>query len=165
MVIITTSIGADIFRLNFSHGEHEEKAKLVQLIRSIEKKYNHPIAILADLQVRYYHIIIGIAVNHHHHRNHYYLDYQLIIIIWIIITIIIVHVSSSPSQGPKLRVGTFADTKVFLTEGQQFTFDLKDVPGTVMMISMSMMSMMITISMRYDDDDDEYEYDEYDDEV
>ena len=43
--------GADIFRLNFSHGEHSEKAELVKIIRSIEAKYNHPIAILADLQV------------------------------------------------------------------------------------------------------------------
>ena len=43
--------GADVFRLNFSHGEHAEKAKLVDMIRVVEKKYNHPIAILADLQV------------------------------------------------------------------------------------------------------------------
>jgi len=42
--------GADVFRLNFSHGEHAEKAKLVDMIRSVEKKYNHPIAILGDLQ-------------------------------------------------------------------------------------------------------------------
>jgi len=42
--------GADVFRLNFSHGEHSEKAKLVDRIRSVEKKYSHPIAILADLQ-------------------------------------------------------------------------------------------------------------------
>jgi len=42
--------GADIFRLNFSHGEHAEKARLVDMIRSVEKKYNHPICILADLQ-------------------------------------------------------------------------------------------------------------------
>ena len=42
--------GADVFRLNFSHGEHSEKDKLVNIIRIIEKKYNHPIAILADLQ-------------------------------------------------------------------------------------------------------------------
>lgn len=46
--------GADIFRLNFSHGEHAEKAKLVDMIREIEKKYNHPICILADLQVSSY---------------------------------------------------------------------------------------------------------------
>ncbi len=42
--------GADIFRLNFSHGEHAEKAELVEIIRKIEAKYNHPICILADLQ-------------------------------------------------------------------------------------------------------------------
>ena len=43
--------GADIFRLNFSHGEHKQKADLVDIIRAIEKKYDHPIAIMADLQV------------------------------------------------------------------------------------------------------------------
>ena len=42
--------GTDIFRLNFSHGEHSEKAALVDTIRAVEKKYNHPIAILGDLQ-------------------------------------------------------------------------------------------------------------------
>jgi pyruvate kinase len=42
--------GTDVFRLNFSHGEYVEKAALVKIIRSIEEKYNHPIAILADLQ-------------------------------------------------------------------------------------------------------------------
>jgi len=42
--------GADIFRLNFSHGEHAEKANLVKIIREVEKKYNHPICILGDLQ-------------------------------------------------------------------------------------------------------------------
>ena len=42
--------GADVFRLNFSHGEHSEKANIVKLIRAIEKKYDHPIAILGDLQ-------------------------------------------------------------------------------------------------------------------
>ncbi len=42
--------GADIFRLNFSHGEHSEKTKLVDTIRAVEKKYDHPIAILGDLQ-------------------------------------------------------------------------------------------------------------------
>lgn len=42
--------GADVFRLNFSHGEHEEKKKLIERIRQIEQRYNHPISILADLQ-------------------------------------------------------------------------------------------------------------------
>ena len=44
--------GADIFRLNFSHGEHKQKSELVDIIRAVEKKYDHPIAILADLQVK-----------------------------------------------------------------------------------------------------------------
>jgi len=42
--------GVDVFRLNFSHGEATEKKALVDLIRSIEEQYDHPIAILADLQ-------------------------------------------------------------------------------------------------------------------
>ena len=42
--------GVDVFRLNFSHGAREEKAALVEKIRAVERKYSHPIAILADLQ-------------------------------------------------------------------------------------------------------------------
>ena len=42
--------GADVFRLNFSHGTTEQKQELVHIIRSIEEKYSHPIAILGDLQ-------------------------------------------------------------------------------------------------------------------
>jgi len=42
--------GVDVFRLNFSHGDHEEKVELVKRIRKLEKKYQHPIGILADLQ-------------------------------------------------------------------------------------------------------------------
>ncbi|EWM26183.1 pyruvate kinase [Nannochloropsis gaditana] len=42
--------GVDVFRLNFSHGAHEEKKALFDIIRGLEVKYNHPIAILADLQ-------------------------------------------------------------------------------------------------------------------
>nr|AIT69989.1 pyruvate kinase [Sargassum vachellianum] len=42
--------GVDVFRLNFSHGVHEEKAELVKTIREVEAKYKHPICILADLQ-------------------------------------------------------------------------------------------------------------------
>jgi pyruvate kinase len=74
--------GADVFRLNFSHGEHSEKAALVKTIREVETKYNHPIAILADL------------------------------------------------QGPKLRVGIFDNDKVTIVDGQKFTFDYKDEPGS-----------------------------------
>jgi len=42
--------GADIFRLNFSHGEHSQKKELLDIIRQVEAKYDHPIAILGDLQ-------------------------------------------------------------------------------------------------------------------
>jgi pyruvate kinase len=42
--------GADVFRLNFSHGSQEQKKELLDMIRSIEEKYSHPIGILGDLQ-------------------------------------------------------------------------------------------------------------------
>lgn len=42
--------GADVFRLNFSHGEHPQKKELLDIIRQVEQKYDHPIAILGDLQ-------------------------------------------------------------------------------------------------------------------
>jgi pyruvate kinase len=42
--------GADIFRLNFSHGDHETHAKAIGIIRALEKKFDRPIGILMDLQ-------------------------------------------------------------------------------------------------------------------
>ncbi len=42
--------GADVFRLNMSHGSHEEIAERHQLIREIEHETQRPICILADLQ-------------------------------------------------------------------------------------------------------------------
>ena len=42
--------GADMFRLNLSHGAQEQKKDLLLKIREIEEKYSHPIAILGDLQ-------------------------------------------------------------------------------------------------------------------
>lgn len=42
--------GVNVFRLNFSHGEHEEKAQVIQYIRQINKKENTHVAILGDLQ-------------------------------------------------------------------------------------------------------------------
>jgi pyruvate kinase len=75
--------GADVFRLNFSHGEHSQKKELVDIIRQVEAKYEHPIAILGDL------------------------------------------------QGPKLRVGQFANPEgEVLASGQAFRFDLDPSPGT-----------------------------------
>ena len=75
--------GADVFRLNFSHGEHAQKKELLDIIRQVEAKYDHPIAVLGDL------------------------------------------------QGPKLRVGTFANPNgEMLQAGQIFRFDLDESPGT-----------------------------------
>ena len=42
--------GADVFRLNMSHGTHEDITKLHRAIRQVEKDLDSPIAILADLQ-------------------------------------------------------------------------------------------------------------------
>ena len=42
--------GADVFRLNFSHGSHEDHAARIAIIRDLEKKFERPIGILADVQ-------------------------------------------------------------------------------------------------------------------
>ena len=42
--------GADVFRLNFSHGTQEDHKQRVDLLRALEQEYEHPIAILMDLQ-------------------------------------------------------------------------------------------------------------------
>ena len=74
--------GADVFRLNFSHGSAEDHRKRFDAIRAIEQQRGRPIGILADL------------------------------------------------QGPKLRVGTFADGPVMLQAGQDFRLDLDPAAGT-----------------------------------
>ena len=73
--------GADVFRLNMSHGGHEEIAERHRLIRQVEKDLNSPIAILADL------------------------------------------------QGPKLRVGVFANGAEELVPGAAFRLDLDPAEG------------------------------------
>ena len=42
--------GVNVFRLNFSHGTHENKAMIIEQIRKINKTEPYNIAILADLQ-------------------------------------------------------------------------------------------------------------------
>lgn len=73
--------GADVFRLNMSHGEHGEIRERHAIIRQVEKDCNGSIGILADL------------------------------------------------QGPKLRVGTFANGEEELTVGQDFRLDLDEAEG------------------------------------
>ena len=40
--------GMNVARLNFSHGTHEEHLEKINLIKSVRKKLNLPIAILLD---------------------------------------------------------------------------------------------------------------------
>lgn len=42
--------GVDVFRLNFSHGSHEDHRARFQTIRDLEEKVGRPISILLDLQ-------------------------------------------------------------------------------------------------------------------
>jgi pyruvate kinase len=42
--------GADCFRLNFSHGTHDEHRARVEAIRHVEAQYDQPVGIIADLQ-------------------------------------------------------------------------------------------------------------------
>ncbi|WP_415759686.1 pyruvate kinase [Pseudomonas sp. LT1P18] len=73
--------GVNIFRLNFSHGDHADHAQRYQWIREVERQLNYPLGILMDL------------------------------------------------QGPKLRVGKFAEGKVQLHRGQALRLDLDPTPG------------------------------------
>ena len=68
--------GADVFRLNMSHGTHDEQRARYDIIRRVEAESGRPIAVLADL------------------------------------------------QGPKLRVGTFAQGPHDLHDGQSFRLSL-----------------------------------------
>lgn len=42
--------GVDVFRLNFSHGSHEDHQNFYDMIRQIEEEFDRPIGIIADLQ-------------------------------------------------------------------------------------------------------------------
>jgi pyruvate kinase len=68
--------GADVFRLNFSHGTHDDHQRRLDVIRSVEKDAGRPIGVLLDL------------------------------------------------QGPKLRIGTFANGPIALEKGAAFRLDL-----------------------------------------
>jgi pyruvate kinase len=73
--------GADVFRVNFSHGSHDDHARAIETVRQVEGLVGRPIAVLADL------------------------------------------------QGPKLRLGEFADGVVRLKAGHHLRLDLKSTPG------------------------------------
>ena len=81
--------GADVFRLNFSHGTHADHQARLELIRIIEADLGRPIGVLLDL------------------------------------------------QGPKLRVGAFANGPVKLVEGAPFRLDLeRTTPGDATRVPM-----------------------------
>ncbi|WP_395671735.1 pyruvate kinase [Phenylobacterium sp.] len=73
--------GADVFRVNFSHGAHADHARTIRDVRKAEKDVGRPLSVLADL------------------------------------------------QGPKLRLGEFADGAIALTQGQALRLDLSKTPG------------------------------------
>jgi pyruvate kinase len=50
MVVALARAGADLFRLNFSHGTHEDHAMTVEAVRRAEVEIDRPLGVLADLQ-------------------------------------------------------------------------------------------------------------------
>jgi pyruvate kinase len=50
MIIKLFEAGADVFRLNFSHGTHSDHKKRYDIIREVEGNYDRPIGVMADLQ-------------------------------------------------------------------------------------------------------------------
>ena len=42
--------GVDVFRLNFSHGTHEDHAAALKAVRGAEMALRRPLGVLADLQ-------------------------------------------------------------------------------------------------------------------
>ena len=42
--------GADVFRVNFSHGGHKDHARTIANVRAVETLVGRPLAVLADLQ-------------------------------------------------------------------------------------------------------------------
>ncbi len=49
-IIALVHAGVDVFRLNFSHGKHEDHASVIDIINKINDQYPFNIAIIADLQ-------------------------------------------------------------------------------------------------------------------
>jgi len=49
-MVALVKAGVNVFRLNFSHGSHEDKARIIEIIRKINTSLPFNIAILADLQ-------------------------------------------------------------------------------------------------------------------
>src|SRR6202042_259413 len=50
MVLSLAETGVDVFRLNFSHGTHQDHLHALQSVRKAEAAIGRPLAVLADLQ-------------------------------------------------------------------------------------------------------------------
>src|SRR5919112_48053 len=50
MILELARAGADVFRLNFSHGSHQDHAASAEAVRAAERVVERPLALLADLQ-------------------------------------------------------------------------------------------------------------------
>ena len=50
MIATLFQAGADAFRVNMSHGDQQSKVAVIEAIRSLEKEFQRPTTILADLQ-------------------------------------------------------------------------------------------------------------------
>ena len=42
--------GADVFRMNLSHGTHDDHRRRYEIVRQVEKEVGHPLGVLVDLQ-------------------------------------------------------------------------------------------------------------------
>ena len=49
MLLALSRAGADAFRVNMSHGDHDGHARVIAAIRALEKETGRPTTILADL--------------------------------------------------------------------------------------------------------------------
>jgi pyruvate kinase len=50
MLKLLVEVGVNAFRLNFSHGSHNDHARSIDFIRNIENETGKPIAVIADMQ-------------------------------------------------------------------------------------------------------------------
>jgi pyruvate kinase len=58
--------GVDVFRINFSHANHEEVARIVSDIKALRIKHNRHVSILGDLQgpkIRLGNVAPGTLIN------------------------------------------------------------------------------------------------------
>ena len=50
MLDLLLEAGVDVFRLNFSHGDHAKKSEIIACIRDLSRRHRRAVAILGDLQ-------------------------------------------------------------------------------------------------------------------